>query len=170
MVVSNYSKHTQDYRRTQELKEYMKQKTQMSEAAFTGIDWQSHERSIHLQRCPPPHIFIVKFINGWLPLGKLYPDMTLSSTQVNVHRVMSPSKSVNTASHVLIQNAKNGMQPSKQQSEKNGSPVIPTQPPPAPPTVGLEIIGSKVLLFQSIAYPRGSQIYFHSQAKIVGSS
>ncbi|KAG7366939.1 hypothetical protein IV203_029609 [Nitzschia inconspicua] len=119
MVVSN--KHTRDYRRTQELNEYLKQKTQMLEAAFTGIDWQSHERSIHLQGCPPPpHILIVKFINGWLPLGKLYPDMTLSSTQVNVHHVMSPSKSANTASHVLIQNAKNGMQPSKQQSENNG--------------------------------------------------
>ncbi|KAG7362528.1 hypothetical protein IV203_025412 [Nitzschia inconspicua] len=35
-----------------------------------GIDWPSHERSVNMFK-DGPHIFLVKFLHGWLPVGKL---------------------------------------------------------------------------------------------------
>ncbi|KAG7366954.1 hypothetical protein IV203_029624 [Nitzschia inconspicua] len=69
-VTSKHRKHIRDHRRTKELKTYIMQKTQMSEAAFVDIDWQSHERSVNTFK-DGPHIFLVKFLHGWLPVGKL---------------------------------------------------------------------------------------------------
>ncbi|KAG7373291.1 hypothetical protein IV203_034015 [Nitzschia inconspicua] len=46
------------------------QKTQMSEDAFADINWQSHERSVNTF-IDGPHIFLVKFLHGWLPVGKV---------------------------------------------------------------------------------------------------
>ncbi|KAG7366908.1 hypothetical protein IV203_029578 [Nitzschia inconspicua] len=69
-VASKHRKHIRDHRRTKELKTYIMQKTQMSEAAFVDIDWQSHERSVITFK-DGPHIFLVKFLHGWLPVGKL---------------------------------------------------------------------------------------------------
>ncbi|KAG7349327.1 hypothetical protein IV203_011924 [Nitzschia inconspicua] len=62
-----------EYRLTKELKEYIVQKTQMSETAFADIEWQSHERSINTFK-DGPHIFLVKFLNSWLPVGKVRYD------------------------------------------------------------------------------------------------
>ncbi|KAG7341599.1 hypothetical protein IV203_023552 [Nitzschia inconspicua] len=42
----------------------------MLEAAFADIDWPSHERSVNTFK-DGPHIFLVKFLHGWLPVGKL---------------------------------------------------------------------------------------------------
>ncbi|KAG7339098.1 hypothetical protein IV203_025828 [Nitzschia inconspicua] len=69
-VASKHRKHIRDHRHTKELKTYIKQKTQMSEAAFADIDWQSHERSVNIFK-DGPHIFLLKFLHGWLPVGKL---------------------------------------------------------------------------------------------------
>ncbi|KAG7366658.1 hypothetical protein IV203_029328 [Nitzschia inconspicua] len=69
-VASKHRKNIRDHRRTKELKTYIKQKTGMSEAAFADIDWQSHERSVNTFK-DGPHIFLVKFLHGWLPVGKL---------------------------------------------------------------------------------------------------
>ncbi|KAG7346582.1 hypothetical protein IV203_005650 [Nitzschia inconspicua] len=69
-IASKHRKHIRDHRRTKKLKTYIQQKTQMSEAAFADIDWQSHERSVHTFK-DGPHIFLVKFLHGWLPVGKL---------------------------------------------------------------------------------------------------
>ncbi|KAG7374486.1 hypothetical protein IV203_013581 [Nitzschia inconspicua] len=69
-VASKHRKHIRDHRRTKELKTYIKQKTGMSEAAFADIDRQSHERSVNTFK-DGPHIFLVKFLHGWLPVGKL---------------------------------------------------------------------------------------------------
>ncbi|KAG7367959.1 hypothetical protein IV203_030702 [Nitzschia inconspicua] len=63
-VASKHRKHIRDHRRIKELKTYIKQKTQMSEAAFADIDWQSHERSINTFK-DGPHIFLVKFLHPW---------------------------------------------------------------------------------------------------------
>ncbi|KAG7350796.1 hypothetical protein IV203_010156 [Nitzschia inconspicua] len=68
-VASKHRKHIRDHRRTKELKTYIKQKTQMSEATFADIDWQSHERSVNTFK-DGPHIFLVMFLHGWLPVGK----------------------------------------------------------------------------------------------------
>ncbi|KAG7342617.1 hypothetical protein IV203_020561 [Nitzschia inconspicua] len=69
-VASKHRKHIRDHHRTKELKTYIKQKTGMSEAAFADIDWQSHKRSVNTFK-DGPHIFLVKFLHGWLPVGKL---------------------------------------------------------------------------------------------------
>ncbi|KAG7373135.1 hypothetical protein IV203_033859 [Nitzschia inconspicua] len=41
-----------------------------AEAAFVDIDWQCHERSGNTFK-DGPHMFLVEFLYGWLPLGKL---------------------------------------------------------------------------------------------------
>ncbi|KAG7352859.1 hypothetical protein IV203_008907 [Nitzschia inconspicua] len=69
-VASKHRKHIRDHRRTKELKTYIMQKTQMSGAAFADIDWQSHERSVNTFK-DGSHMFLVKFLHGWLPVGKL---------------------------------------------------------------------------------------------------
>ncbi|KAG7371347.1 hypothetical protein IV203_019917 [Nitzschia inconspicua] len=69
-VASKHRKHIRDHRRTKELKTYIKQKTGMSEAAFADIDWQSHEHSVNTFK-DGPHIFLLTFLHGWLPVGKL---------------------------------------------------------------------------------------------------
>ncbi|KAG7345852.1 hypothetical protein IV203_004919 [Nitzschia inconspicua] len=69
-VASKHRKHIRDHGRTKDLKTYIEQKTGMSEAAFAEIDWQSHERSVNTFK-DGPHIFLVKFLHGWLPVGKL---------------------------------------------------------------------------------------------------
>ncbi|KAG7358621.1 hypothetical protein IV203_015210 [Nitzschia inconspicua] len=89
-VASIHRKHIRDHRRTKELKTYIKQKTQMLEAAFTYIDWQSHERSLNTFK-NSPHIFLVKFLHGWLPVGKSvsrynpvkYPSACPSCNELN---------------------------------------------------------------------------------------
>ncbi|KAG7345507.1 hypothetical protein IV203_033038 [Nitzschia inconspicua] len=68
-VASKHRKHIRDHRRTKELKTYIKQKTRMSEAAFADVDWQSHERSVNTFK-DSPHVFLIKFLHGWLPVGK----------------------------------------------------------------------------------------------------
>ncbi|KAG7357289.1 hypothetical protein IV203_001977 [Nitzschia inconspicua] len=67
-VTSKHRKHIRDHRRTKELKTYIMQKTQTLEAAFVEIDWQSHERSVNMFK-DGPHIFLVKFLHGWLQVG-----------------------------------------------------------------------------------------------------
>ncbi|KAG7338977.1 hypothetical protein IV203_016254 [Nitzschia inconspicua] len=53
IVASKHRKHIRDHRCTKELKMFIMQKTQLSEAAFADIDWQSHKRSVtHVQRRP----------------------------------------------------------------------------------------------------------------------
>ncbi|KAG7358422.1 reverse transcriptase RNA-dependent DNA polymerase [Nitzschia inconspicua] len=74
-VASKHRKHIRDHRRTKELKTYIKQKTGMLEAAFADIDWQSHERSVKTFK-DGPQIFLVKFLHGWLPVGKLVSRYT----------------------------------------------------------------------------------------------
>ncbi|KAG7369751.1 hypothetical protein IV203_027497 [Nitzschia inconspicua] len=69
-VASKHRKHIRDHRRTKEIKTYIMQKTQILEAAFADIDWQSHKRSFNTFK-DGPHIFLVKFLHGWLPVGKL---------------------------------------------------------------------------------------------------
>ncbi|KAG7364810.1 hypothetical protein IV203_038013 [Nitzschia inconspicua] len=70
IVASKHRKHIRDHRRTRKLKTYIQQKTQMSEAALADMDWQSHERSVNMFK-DGPHTFLVKFLHGWLPVGKL---------------------------------------------------------------------------------------------------
>ncbi|KAG7368155.1 hypothetical protein IV203_030898 [Nitzschia inconspicua] len=60
------------HHRTKELKVYIMQKTQLSEDTFSDINGQSHERSFNTFKYGP-HIFLVKFLHGWLRVGKLVP-------------------------------------------------------------------------------------------------
>ncbi|KAG7363181.1 hypothetical protein IV203_026541 [Nitzschia inconspicua] len=69
-VTSKHRKHNRDYCHTKELKAYIMQKTEMLEAVFADINWQSHKRSVDTFK-DSPHTFLVKFLHGWLPLKKV---------------------------------------------------------------------------------------------------
>ncbi|KAG7367931.1 hypothetical protein IV203_030674 [Nitzschia inconspicua] len=65
---------------------------------LVDIDWQSHERFVNTFK-DGPHIFLVKFLHGWLPVGK-----EVFRTPVGAHPAISPSKVSNISSHALTQN------------------------------------------------------------------
>ncbi|KAG7347746.1 hypothetical protein IV203_016451 [Nitzschia inconspicua] len=101
-VVSKHHKHIRDHRRTKELKTYIMQKTQVSEAAFADIDWQSSPNA-PLTRSKTAHTCS---LSSFYTDGSQRESWTLSSTPVFAHPAMSPLKILNTTPHAPTQSVR----------------------------------------------------------------
>jgi hypothetical protein len=65
--------------------------TQISEVGFSHIDWNSHARAIHTFHAKS-HIFLIKFLSIWPPIGNKSTGTTPPRTQAIVRRVPAQLK------------------------------------------------------------------------------
>jgi hypothetical protein len=65
------------------LLQYIQEKTQTTDEAFSPIDWESHAQAIRTSQIKSS-TFLIKFLHKWLPVGNRFVGTIQPNTQANV--------------------------------------------------------------------------------------